>query len=182
MHLQTYHPDYLLWNRPYHLALGVLLLAGFSLSLCGVLLKSFSFFPLAILLTLTPGIPLLIIYRRKFAEFKSHWAEEHPLASIQLTPAEAKKFWPIYDAYQRTVDVSNQRRALAIEAVIAKDESLSSLYARNLANELIANDEAYMGDLTNGPIGNVLGVAFLAVLVVGAVASVPLVVITGGGG
>ena len=26
--------------------------------------------------------------------------------------------------------------------MIAKDESLSSLYARNLANELIANDEA----------------------------------------
>ncbi len=87
VHLQTYHPDYLLWNRPYHLALGVLLLAGFSFSLCGVFLKSFAFFPLAILVTLTPGIPLLIIYRRKFAEFKSHWAEEHPLASIQLTPA-----------------------------------------------------------------------------------------------
>ena len=63
-------------------------------------------------------------------------------STMKLTGAEAKKFWPIYDAYQRTVDVSNQRRALAIEAVIAKDESLSSLYARNLANELIANDEA----------------------------------------
>ena len=63
-------------------------------------------------------------------------------STLKLTGAEAKKFWPIYDAYQRTVDVSNQRRALAIEAVIAKDESLSSLYARNLANELIANDEA----------------------------------------
>ena len=87
VHLQTFHPDYLLWNRPYHLAWGVLFLAGFSLSLCGAFLKSFSFFPLAILVTLTPGIPLLIIYRRRFAEFKSHWAEEHPLASIQLTPA-----------------------------------------------------------------------------------------------
>ena len=61
---------------------------------------------------------------------------------MQLTAAEAKKFWPIYDAYQRSVDVSNQRRSLAIEAVIAKDQSLSNLYARNLANELIANDEA----------------------------------------
>jgi hypothetical protein len=63
-------------------------------------------------------------------------------STMQLTAAEAKKFWPIYDAYQRSVDVSNQRRALAIEAVISKDQSLSSLYARNLANELIANDEA----------------------------------------
>ena len=63
-------------------------------------------------------------------------------STMKLTGAEAKKFWPIYDAYQRSVDVGNQRRALAIEAVIAKDESLSNLYARNLANELIANDEA----------------------------------------
>jgi hypothetical protein len=63
-------------------------------------------------------------------------------STMNLTSAEAKKFWPIYDAYQRSVDVSNQRRALAIEAVIAKDQSLSNLYARNLANELIANDEA----------------------------------------
>lgn len=63
-------------------------------------------------------------------------------STMNLTAAEAKKFWPIYDAYQRSVDVSNQRRSLAIEAVIAKDQSLSNLYARNLANELIANDEA----------------------------------------
>jgi Spy/CpxP family protein refolding chaperone len=63
-------------------------------------------------------------------------------STMNLTSAEAKKFWPIYDAYQRSVDVGNQRRALAIEAVVAKDQSLSNLYARNLANELIANDES----------------------------------------
>jgi Spy/CpxP family protein refolding chaperone len=62
-------------------------------------------------------------------------------STMNLTPAEAKRFWPIYDAYQRSVDVGNQRRALAIEAVVAKDQTLSSLYARNLANELIANEE-----------------------------------------
>src|SRR6266480_5189737 len=63
-------------------------------------------------------------------------------STMNLTAAEAKKFWPIYDAYQRSVDISNRRRSLAIEAVIAKDQLLSNLYARNLANELIANDEA----------------------------------------
>jgi Spy/CpxP family protein refolding chaperone len=63
-------------------------------------------------------------------------------STMSLTSAEAKRFWPIYDAYQRSVDVSNQKRALAVEAVVAKDESLSNLYARKLANELIANDEA----------------------------------------
>ena len=63
-------------------------------------------------------------------------------STMNLTSAEAKRFWPIYDIYQRSVDASNRRRALAIEAVITKDQSLSNLYARNLANELIANDEA----------------------------------------
>ena len=63
-------------------------------------------------------------------------------STMNLTSAEAKRFWPIYDAYQRSVDVGNRRRALAIEAVIAKDQSLSNFYARNLANELIANDES----------------------------------------
>ena len=63
-------------------------------------------------------------------------------ATLQLTPAEAKKFWPIYDAYQRTIDASNRKRALAVEAVVAKDEDLSNAYARNLATDAIANDEA----------------------------------------
>jgi len=62
-------------------------------------------------------------------------------ATLQLTPAEAKKFWPIYDAYQRTIDASNRKRALAVEAVVAKDEDLSNAYARNLATDAIANDE-----------------------------------------
>ena len=62
-------------------------------------------------------------------------------STMNLTSAEAKRFWPIYDAYQRSVDAGNRRRALAIEAVVAKDQSLSNLYARNLANELISNDE-----------------------------------------
>jgi len=63
-------------------------------------------------------------------------------ATLQLTPAEAKKFWPIYDAYQRAIDVSNRKRALVVEAVVAKDEDLSNAYAKSLATEAIANDEA----------------------------------------
>src|SRR5436305_15156065 len=63
-------------------------------------------------------------------------------ATLQLTPAEAKRFWPIYDAYQRSIDASNRRRALAVEAVGAKDEDLSNTYARNLTIEAIASDEA----------------------------------------
>jgi len=63
-------------------------------------------------------------------------------ATLQLTPSEEKKFWPIYDAYQRAIDASNRKRALVVEAVVAKDEDLSNAYARSLATEAIANDEA----------------------------------------
>ena len=63
-------------------------------------------------------------------------------ATLQLTPVEAKKFWPVYDAYQRAIDVSNRKRALVVEAVVGKDEDLSNAYAKKLAMEAIANDEA----------------------------------------
>jgi Spy/CpxP family protein refolding chaperone len=63
-------------------------------------------------------------------------------STLNLTPAEAKKFWPVYDAYQRDVDLANRRRNLAVQALIGLDKAPSDLYARNLANELIAADEA----------------------------------------
>jgi hypothetical protein len=63
-------------------------------------------------------------------------------ATLKLTDAEAKRFWPIYAAYQRSIDLTNRKRALGVEAVVAKDEDLSNLYAKNLAIEAIANDEA----------------------------------------
>ena len=63
-------------------------------------------------------------------------------SALNLTPAEAKKFWPIYDAYQRNLDLTNRERVLAIEPLIALDKPLSDPYARNLAKELVAVDEA----------------------------------------
>ncbi|TMG89139.1 MAG: hypothetical protein E6H76_07520 [Betaproteobacteria bacterium] len=62
-------------------------------------------------------------------------------STLKLTPAEAKRFWPIYDNYQRIVDSANERRVVAVEALIALDKPISDLYARNLANELVATDE-----------------------------------------
>ena len=61
---------------------------------------------------------------------------------LQLTDAEAKKFWPAYDAYQRVLDTVNRRRNVALEGLIALNRPISDLYARNLAAELIATDEA----------------------------------------
>jgi Spy/CpxP family protein refolding chaperone len=63
-------------------------------------------------------------------------------SQLQLTPAEAKKFWPIYDTYQRHVDGINRRRNVAVETLIARDKPITELYAKSLANELIATDEA----------------------------------------
>ena len=63
-------------------------------------------------------------------------------STLKLTAAEAKRFWPVYDNYQRIVDSANERRVVAVEALIALDKPISDPYARNLANELIATDEA----------------------------------------
>ena len=62
-------------------------------------------------------------------------------STLQLTDAEAKRFWPLYDAYQRELDVSNRVRARAVESVVVKGNPISDLYAKNLANDLIAADE-----------------------------------------
>jgi hypothetical protein len=63
-------------------------------------------------------------------------------STLKLTDAEAKKFWPLYDAYQRDLDLANRRRNVVLEVLIGMDKPLSDLYARNLATELMAADEA----------------------------------------
>ncbi len=60
---------------------------------------------------------------------------------LKLTPTEAKRFWPIYDNYQRIADAANRRRSVAVEAIVGLDKPVTDAYARNLANELIAADE-----------------------------------------
>jgi Spy/CpxP family protein refolding chaperone len=63
-------------------------------------------------------------------------------SALNLTPTEAKKFWPIYDSYQRSVDNANRERTVAIEGLIGFDKPLSDPYAKNLAKDLVAADEA----------------------------------------
>ena len=46
---------------------------------------------------------------------------------------------------------------------------------------LIANDRAYMGSHANGRIANVFGVAYFAIILLVAVAAIPLLVLTNGG-
>ncbi|MFJ7216576.1 NRAMP family divalent metal transporter [Amycolatopsis sp. NPDC098790] len=46
---------------------------------------------------------------------------------------------------------------------------------------VVANDRAYLGDQVNGRVRNILGVGYLGVILVAAVAAIPLMIITGAG-
>lgn len=61
---------------------------------------------------------------------------------LALTPAEAKKFWPVYDAYQRDLAQVTRRRNVALEELVARDHPLTDAYARNVMNDLVAVEEA----------------------------------------
>lgn len=61
---------------------------------------------------------------------------------LALTPAEEKKFWPIYDAYQSALATATRKRNLALEGLIGRDKPLSDPYAKNLMKDLIDADEA----------------------------------------
>ena len=63
-------------------------------------------------------------------------------STLNLTNDEAKKFWPLYDAYQRDVDLANRRKNVVLQVLIGRDKPFTDLYAKNLAAELLAADEA----------------------------------------
>jgi Mn2+/Fe2+ NRAMP family transporter len=46
---------------------------------------------------------------------------------------------------------------------------------------VVANDRAYLGDKVNGPLANTLGIIYLVIIVVVAVAAIPLMILTGVG-
>ena len=64
------------------------------------------------------------------------------VTTLALTDAEAKKFWPIYDAYQRTIDAANRKRNVAIEGLISRDKPMSDPYAKALMKDLFDADDA----------------------------------------
>jgi hypothetical protein len=61
---------------------------------------------------------------------------------MKLTDDEAKKFWPAYDAYQRTLDMTTREKNVTVEGVIAQDKPVSDPYAKQIAKDLIAAEEA----------------------------------------
>ena len=46
---------------------------------------------------------------------------------------------------------------------------------------VVANDRAYLDDKVNGPLANTLGIIYLVIIVVVAVAAIPLMILTGVG-
>jgi len=60
---------------------------------------------------------------------------------MKLSDAEARKFWPIYDNYQRDVEMADRRRTRVLEEIIGRDRPVSDVYAKNLLKELLAADE-----------------------------------------
>jgi hypothetical protein len=63
-------------------------------------------------------------------------------STLKLTDAEAKKFWPIYDSYQRKLDLNNRRVTLVLEGLIAHDKPITDAYAKNIVTELMLVEEA----------------------------------------
>ena len=61
---------------------------------------------------------------------------------MKLNDAEAKRFWPLYDSFQRTLEVTSRRRVVAVEALLFHDKPMTNLGAKNLITELMAVDEA----------------------------------------
>jgi len=62
--------------------------------------------------------------------------------ALRLTEEEGKRFWPIYDAYQRSIEANTRRLTRMVEDVVAVGERTSDAYAKNLASQyLLAHDD-----------------------------------------
>ena len=61
---------------------------------------------------------------------------------MTLTDAEAKRFWPVYDSYQRNLDITNRERVVAVQEFMFRDKPLTNLAAKQYASRLLALDEA----------------------------------------
>ncbi|MGH7833053.1 MAG: hypothetical protein ACREQK_05375 [Candidatus Binatia bacterium] len=89
----------------------------------------------------TPASNLEIIHEKLKADKKLIVAKY-----MELTEPEAKKFWPVYEEYQKDLQKSNQRLLSLLESYAAdyKKNSLTDEKAKKLLDEWIAfeKDEA----------------------------------------
>jgi hypothetical protein len=60
---------------------------------------------------------------------------------LKLTGEEAKRFWPIYDNYQRSVETNTRRLTRMVEDVVAVDNRTTDAYSKKIADELLLSVE-----------------------------------------
>src|SRR4051812_45959926 len=58
--------------------------------------------------------------------------------NLQLTGAEAKAFWPIYDDYQQQLEKIVKRRNRAVIDYVHTESTLTDANAKRIAREIIA--------------------------------------------
>jgi Spy/CpxP family protein refolding chaperone len=58
--------------------------------------------------------------------------------SLNLTPAEGKKFWPLYEKFQRELAVPNREYALAVRDYVGAEQSMTDANAARLARAVLA--------------------------------------------
>ena len=63
-------------------------------------------------------------------------------STLALDDAESKKFWPIYDDYQRALEASNRRRSVALVNVAGLGQTIGDLHAKSVLKDLVAADDA----------------------------------------
>ncbi|MEO6928663.1 MAG: hypothetical protein ABI190_05800 [Casimicrobiaceae bacterium] len=73
-------------------------------------------------------------------------SDKHALvaSTLALSDKEAKKFWPVYENYQRSLDTLGRVRAVSAEALLNNDHSVSNLEAKEVALRNMQADEAEM--------------------------------------
>ncbi len=60
--------------------------------------------------------------------------------NMQLAPDQAKKFWPVYDAYQKDLDRIIQRQNRALLDYINAESGMTDANAQRIARDYVAAD------------------------------------------
>jgi len=58
--------------------------------------------------------------------------------SLNLTSAEAKKFWPLYEKFQKELEVPQREFALAVRDYVGAEKSMTDANATRLARVVLA--------------------------------------------
>lgn len=62
--------------------------------------------------------------------------------AMNLTPAEAKKFWPLYETFQRELAVPQREYTRAVIDYVAAESTMTDANAKRLAEQVLAASSA----------------------------------------